>query len=69
MQEMTVGEIENVSGGTLTADETAMLAHISDPNQRAMTAAQLRMQHAQEILSFISNILKKKNEMAMAIIV
>jgi hypothetical protein len=47
MQEMTVGEIEDVSGGG---------------------DAQMKILHAQEILSFISNMLKKKSEMAMSVI-
>jgi hypothetical protein len=53
--------------GEFNADESAMLDNIKDPKQKAMMTAQLRLQHAQEILTFITNFLKKKNEMAMSI--
>lgn len=54
--------------GMLTQQENQMLSQIKDPNQRAMMKAQMELQHAQEVLSFISNVMKKMNEMAMAVI-
>lgn len=56
------------ANGQLTQQENDMLSKIQDPNQKAMMKAQMEMQHAQEMLSFISNIMKKMNEMAMAVI-
>lgn len=56
------------ANGQVTQQEQEMLNKIKDPNQRAMMQAQMELQHAQEIASFISNMMKKMNEMAMAII-
>ena len=56
------------ANGQVTAQEQGMLDKIQDPNQKAMMKAQMELQHAQEILSFITNMMKKMNEMAMAVI-
>lgn len=52
--------------GLLTQQEHEMLGAIKDPNQKAMMKAQMQLQHCQELLSFISNIMKKINEMQMS---
>jgi hypothetical protein len=56
------------NNGELTTDEQTMVNAITDPNQKAMTIAQLKIQHMAETQSFVSNIMKKKDEMAQAVI-
>ena len=54
------------SGGYSKAEQN-MLNQL-DGKDRSRMEAQLALQHEQEMVSFISNQLKKKNEIAMAVI-
>ena len=54
--------------GLLTQQEHEMLSQIKDPNMQAMMKAQMQLQHCQELISFVSNIMKKINEMQMSVI-
>lgn len=57
-----------VQNGEFSKDEQTMIDSIADPKQKKMLEAQFRMQHMQEIVSFITNMKKKESEMAMSII-
>lgn len=56
------------NNGSFSTDEQTMIDSVSDPKQKAMLQAQFRMQHMQETVSFITNMMKKQNEIAMALI-
>jgi hypothetical protein len=50
-----------------TANENKMLAGVEDPRQRAQLQIQFEMQHQQELVEFISNIMKMLHDTHAAI--
>lgn len=52
----------------LSREQLSMLDMVKDPAQRARVEAQFRSQNEQEVVAFISNTMKKRNEIAMSII-
>ena len=57
----------SASNTGFNAQETAMLNTLSGPD-RARMEAQLALQKQQETVAFISNMMKKLNEIAMSVI-
>ena len=49
----------------LSGQQTEMLGQLEGPD-RARMEAQMKLQNYQEVVSFISNMMKKRNEIAMA---
>ena len=57
----------SASNGGFNAQEKAMLDTLSGPDRSRMEA-QLALQKQQETVAFISNMIKKLNEIAMSVI-
>jgi hypothetical protein len=51
-----------------SAEQQTMLDNVTDPKQKAMMSAQFKMQNMQEVVSFISNMMKKASEISQALI-
>jgi hypothetical protein len=56
------------NASSLSDSQNEMLKTVTDPKQKAMMAAQFAMQNMQETCAFISNMMKKQNEIAMQLI-
>lgn len=50
-----------------SAEQNKMLSNLSEPDLSRMSA-QIDMQNRQETVAFISNMMKKANEIAMSVI-
>lgn len=60
--------IQKGAGGGLSTAQKNVLKTIEDPQERERLTAQFALQAHAEMISFISNIMKKQHEASMAII-
>ena len=52
----------------LTKDQTDLLANVTDPTQKAQMTAQFKMQNYQNLMQFISNIMRIQGDISKSII-
>ena len=60
--------VKTATSGKLSAQEQDLLSKVKDPAQRAQMEAQFKLQKQQELVQFISNIMRIKGDTSKSII-